>query len=193
MVIEVEYLQRKRNGARPKPKECAGMSESFVGEIRPIGFTYAPQGWAMCDGHSVSIPEYSTLFALIGTTFGGDGNMSFNVPNMQARVTVHQGTNGPSVYTIGQAAGNEMVTLSGANFPAHSHVLSGASSGTGANAPAGNVVGALPNVYVNETPGNAMNPATLTPTLQTNEPHENRQPYQVLNWIIALYGIYPGQ
>jgi microcystin-dependent protein len=130
---------------------------------------------------------------LIGTTYGGDGVSNFALPNLQGRLPIHQGFNGSSYYTMGQMDGTEMVTLNASQFPAHNHTLTGTSVAGASNSPGGNVLANLANVYVNAAPGNAMASGTLTPVINGNQPHENRQPYLVLNWVIALYGVYPSQ
>jgi microcystin-dependent protein len=168
------------------------MSQCFVGEIRLISFLYAPVGWAMCDGHTVAIAQYNMLYTLIGTTYGGDGQVSFGLPNLQGRLPVHQGTNGASTYGMGQVGGAEAVTITPSQFPAHNHSLTGTASAGGSNSPGNNVLANLSNVYTDNAPSTPMIAGTLSTVTYPSQPHDNRQPYQVLNWIIALTGIYPG-
>jgi microcystin-dependent protein len=168
--------------------------DPFIGEVRLVGFNFAPVDWAICNGQVLAISQNSTLFQLIGTTYGGDGQTTFNLPDLQGRTPIHQGSNGVTNYVIGQTGGVEQVTLNVNQYPAHSHTLygSGSTSG-GVNNPAGNVPGELANVYSAGTPAGTMGSSTLSPAAGGNLPHDNLQPYLVLNWIIALYGVYPTQ
>ncbi len=170
------------------------MSTAYVGEVRLIGFTFAPVDWNFCDGSFLDISTYSTLFNLIGTTYGGNGQTNFALPDLRGRVPVHQGAlQGGSVYVIGQAAGLESVTLSINQIPSHGHLFQCNSSSQGANnAPANNTVGGGPQVYRATTPNDSMNQGMLK-IAGGSQPHENRQPFQAMNWVIALNGIYPSQ
>src|SRR3954453_9073090 len=118
----------------PTPKE-AKMSDPFIGEIRMFGGNFAPVGWLLCQGQTLPIALYDTLFNLIGTTYGGDGQETFQLPNLQSRLPVHQG----SGYVLGQTGGAETVTLTPQQMPLHSHAATAATSGAGAAGPAGNV------------------------------------------------------
>jgi microcystin-dependent protein len=170
------------------------MSTSYVGEVRLVGFNFAPVGWALCNGQLVPISENSTLFNLIGTTYGGDGQSTFALPNLQGRIPVHQGTlAGGSSYVIGQPGGVEAVTLTPSQYPIHNHSLLGSSNNGSGNNPANNAVGSGLKVYINENPATPMNQSMLGLSGGGSQPHDNLQPYQVLNWIISLYGIYPSQ
>jgi len=169
------------------------MSDSYVGEVRLVGFNFAPVGWLQCAGQSLAISDNSTLYNLIGTTYGGNGTTVFNIPDLRGRIPIHQGSNGVTNYTIGQPGGLEMVTLTLNQYPAHNHTLSGSSAGGGSGSPVGNVVGAASNVYTAAAPAIAMNSNTLGSGAGGSQPHENRQPFQVLNWVISLYGVYPTQ
>lgn len=169
------------------------MSTSYVGEVRLVGFNFAPVGWAFCDGSTLSIAENSTLFNLIGTIYGGNGQTTFNLPDLRGRVPIHQGSNGSNTYVIGQPGGVESVTVVMNQFPAHNHALLGTNNAGTSNSPASNVVAKLTNAWSAAAPSAAMNPSTLTLSAGGNQPHENRQPYQVLNWVISLYGVYPSQ
>ncbi len=170
------------------------MSTAYVGEVRLIGFTYAPAGWNFCDGTLISISENPTLFNLIGTYYGGNGQTNFALPDLRGRIPVHQGTlQGGSNYVIGQPAGVESVTLNVNQIPSHNHLFQ-CNTGTqaGNNTPAGNTVAQGPQVYRNTNPTDAMNQGMLK-TAGGSLPHENRQPFQAMNWVIALNGIYPSQ
>jgi len=169
------------------------MSTSYVGEVRLVGFNFAPVGWAICAGQLVSISENSTLFNLIGTTYGGDGQSTFALPNLQGRIPIHQGSSGASNYVIGQTGGLETVTLTTSQYPVHNHILLGSSNSGGVNNPANQTVGSGLKVYLNENPTTAMNTSMVGLSGGGNQPHDNLQSYQVLNWIISLYGIYPSQ
>jgi microcystin-dependent protein len=164
------------------------MSQPYVGEIRLVGFNFQVNGWNYCNGATVSIAENSTLFQLIGTTYGGDGQQTYQLPDLQGRVPVHQG-NG---YVIGQKSGVESVTITANQYPVHSHNLLASGNLGSANSPGGNVPGQLTNAYATGTPANGMNATSLS-TSGGNQPHDNMQPYLVMNWIISLYGIFPSQ
>ncbi|TWF39863.1 microcystin-dependent protein [Chitinophaga polysaccharea] len=187
---------------------------AFVGEIRMFAGTFAPAGWAICDGSLIPISENDTLFNLIGTTYGGDGQETFALPNLQGRVPMHMGGS----HVIGQASGSEEVTLIADNLPPHAHLLKasvaipayGENPGTALSPAypaitAGNMVystvqGTGPNAgYLNpinvaensaDSNGNYM--MQVQPT-GGNQPKYNMQPYLAVNFIISLYGIYPSQ
>ncbi|TNJ32878.1 phage tail protein [Arenimonas terrae] len=175
------------------------MSNPYVGEIRLLGFNFAPVGWFPCDGRLLSIAEYEVLFVLIGTTFGGDGVTTFGLPDLRGRVPIHQGQGpGLSTYVIGQMAGTETVTLISNNIPAHSHqafaTTAAASTGTpGPTLLPGTVSGQT--MYVTDTSGGA--PFTLAPQSMTtaggNQPHENCMPSLTVGFCIAWAGIFPSQ
>ena len=165
------------------------MSTPYVGEIRIFAGNFAIAGWAFCDGSLQSISQNQTLFNLIGTTYGGDGQNTFALPDLQGRFPVHQG----SGYLIGQKAGVETVTLNTNQIPSHSHVP--ASSGTGgSDNPSGNYWGASTGgkLYSTNTPNLTMNNAALGIT-GGNQPHDNMQPFLCINYIISLFGIFPSQ
>jgi microcystin-dependent protein len=178
------------------------MAEPFIGEIRLFGGNFAPVNWAFCNGTLLSIAQFQVLFALIGTTYGGDGQSNFALPDLRSRVPVHQGTGGGATYVIGQAGGAETVTLLSTQLPSHSHQVAAAGGGT-ANIPAGSVILSNQTEPSGGTPAPAYaapNAATLTPlapqTIANNaggQPHDNMQPFLTLNYIIALAGIFPSQ
>jgi microcystin-dependent protein len=169
------------------------MSNPFVGEVRLVGFNFAPVSWNSCNGALLPISEYPALYNLIGTTYGGDGQSTFGVPDLRSRITIHQGPNGTNTYVMGATGGVESVTLSVSQYPHHNHSLLASNSPGGSNSPVSNVVANLAKVYSGVTPATPMNAAMLAPSGGGSQPHENRQPYQALNWIIALFGIYPSQ
>jgi len=171
------------------------MSQPFIGEIRMFGGNFAPAGWALCDGQALAISENEALFALIGTTYGGDGLSTFNLPDLRGRGPVHQGTlNGGSTYTLGEMAGVESVTLAVNQIPAHTHSAQGNSVGASSPSPAGGVwaagavVAAAPGASANTT----MNPNAVGQA-GGSQPHDNMVPFLVINFIIALFGIFPPQ
>lgn len=156
---------------------------------------FAPNGWMFCEGQTLAISENDTLFTLIGTTYGGDGQETFNLPNLASRVPIHQGT-APSgtTYQMGEAAGVESVTLTTQQIPIHNHAAIGAAV-TGDqtslnNALPANSVTITP--YFPAAPDAPFNPAAIGPT-GGSQPHENLQPYLCINFIISLFGIFPSQ
>jgi microcystin-dependent protein len=169
------------------------MSEPFIGEIRMFGGSFAPVGWAYCNGQSLPISEYDALFTLIGTTYGGDGEQTFNVPNLQGRVPIHQGPG----YQVGQSGGVSSVTLTAAQMPAHGHPLLGSTATAAGTNPQGTVFAHLPDAgvqtaYGSTAPFGAIDGSSVSPA-GGSQPHSNMQPYLGVNFIIALYGIYPQQ
>lgn len=173
------------------------MSQPFVGECRLVGFNFAPVGWMTCQGQILPISENETLFNLIGTTYGGDGQQTFALPDLQGRAPIHLGTGPGSVtFTIGEKAGVEQVTLTTQQIPAHSHTLTGSKGNGNSNFPQANVLAANPTfVYVTTgppIPNKAMNPAAIT-NVGGSQPHDNLQPFLVMTWVISLFGIFPSQ
>jgi microcystin-dependent protein len=168
--------------------------DQYVGQILLAGFNYAPFGWHFCDGSLLAISNYPVLFQLIGTTYGGDGVNTFALPDLRGRTAISQGTApGLSTYVVGQIGGVEAVTINSTTYPMHNHTLSGTSDGGNAQNPTGAVVATGQNIYRTEAPPETFNGIMCAPAPGSNLPHENRQPFQVCNWIIALEGIYPQQ
>ena len=170
------------------------MSEPFVGQISITAFSFAPRGWAFCNGQLLPISQNQALFALLGTTYGGDGRVTFALPDLRGRAALHAG--GGQVQ--GQAAGLEQVTLGSTQMPAHSHALRASSDLANASVP-GNAVPAArarggPTMYAGGTGGLAvaMHPASVT-TTGGSQAHDNMQPYAVLSFVIALQGIFPSR
>lgn len=175
------------------------MGQPFVGEIRMFAGSFAPAGWMFCEGQTLPISENDVLFQLIGTTYGGDGEETFNLPNLASRVPIHMGT-GPSgiTYQIGEAAGTEQETLTTQQIPTHSHPLAVATSGQTLNPTIGTIL-ATPSggpqgvsTFVAEAASIPLNPNSVTPT-GGSQPHENTQPFLVINFIISLFGVFPSQ
>jgi microcystin-dependent protein len=170
------------------------MPEPFVGEIRMFGGNFAPAGWAFCDGQTIPISENDVLFTLIGTTYGGDGQETFNLPNLQSRIPLHQGTLGGITYTIGEMAGVESVTLSTQQIPSHTHALIATADIGTLNVPAANMLAQCAGVktYTAAAPNTPLNANTITP-VGGSQPHENCQPFLCINFIISLFGVFPTQ
>jgi len=165
------------------------MAEPFIGEIRMGGWNFAPQNFAFCNGQLLAISENSALFNLIGTTYGGDGQTTFALPNLQCRIPVHQG-NG---YVMGQLSGVETVTLQVSQLPAHNHVLNAQSGAGNQPSPAGGVwASSSLNQYSAGSPTTQMT-ATSLQNSGGSQPHDNMPPFQCISFVIALYGIYPSQ
>ena len=167
------------------------MSSPYVGECRLVGFNFAPVGWLMCQGQLVPISQNETLYNLIGTTYGGDGQSTFGIPDLRGRVPIHQG----GTYVIGQNGGQENVTLNTQEIPSHTHTLIGSTSNGNSNLAQGAVLAACPtSVYkkTNVHVGAAMNQNAIT-SVGGNQAHNNLQPFLTMTWIISLYGVYPSQ
>lgn len=169
------------------------MATPFIGEIKLFGGNFQPRGFAFCDGRLLAISEYSALFALIGTTYGGNGQTTFALPDLRGRIPINQGTGpGLSTYVIGQSFGSETVTLTSNQMPAHNHVAL-CSAAPGVANPSNAFWAATTGVSGYGTPANAtMNPQSLT-VAGGSQPHENRMPLLALNYIIALEGIFPSR
>jgi microcystin-dependent protein len=170
------------------------MATPFVGEIRMFGFNFAPQGWAMCNGQLLPISQNTALFALIGTFYGGNGTNTFALPNLQSSVAIHQGQrSGLSPYQIGEAGGVENVTLTQGQMPTHSHPVEANSSPATGTRPSGTVLArTTANVYAAAPDTTTMNAGTIGST-GSSQAHPNIQPYLVLNFCIALNGVFPSR
>ena len=167
------------------------MSDPYIGEIRMFGGTFAPAGWAFCDGQLLPISENDALFTLIGTTYGGDGQETFALPDLQGRVPVHQG-NG---FVLGQKAGVESVTLTTQQLPIHTHAFLASQDQGATTNPPSNVVASIPgggSAYIQDQAAVAMNQQSLMPQ-GGSQPHENVQPFLCISFIISLFGIFPQQ
>jgi microcystin-dependent protein len=167
----------------------------FIGEIRMFAGNFAPAGWALCDGQTLPISENDALFQLIGTTYGGDGQNTFNLPNLQSRVPIHMGT-GPdgTTYQIGEMAGTEQETLSVQQIPNHTHPFTASNNVTQDTNPTGSTVGqsTQATLYIDDVPNVNMAAAAIAPA-GGSQPHENVQPFLCINYIISLFGVFPSQ
>jgi microcystin-dependent protein len=161
-----------------------------VGEIRMFAGNFQPAGWAFCDGRLIPISENDTLFTLIGTTYGGDGQETFALPNLQSRVPMHQG-NG---HVLGETGGVETVTLTAQQIPVHNHAMVVSKDQGTLAPPAGHVLGSNQSILLYRPGAGTQNfDNATTSIIGGNQPHENMQPYLVLNYIISLFGVYPHQ
>ena len=161
--------------------------QPFVGEIRMFGGNFAPAGWMFCEGQLLPISENETLFQLIGTTYGGDGQSTFALPDLRGRAPVHQG-NGVS---LAETGGAEDVTLTVQQIPAHSHAMQASADIPAASSPANSVLGqAAAKVYRAGSPTVSLNPGSMA-TTGGSQPHTNVQPYLCVSFIISLFGIFP--
>lgn len=170
------------------------MAEPFLGEIKLVAFDYAPRGWADCDGQSLAIAQNAALFSLLGTRYGGNGTTEFNLPDLRGRVAMHQGGGHP----MGEAAGLDQVTLTLMNLPGdHTHEILGTPADANAISPSGAVLAkTTAPAYISPaatTQSTALSAAAVGPGEPASVPHENRQPYTVLRYCIALQGLYPSQ
>jgi microcystin-dependent protein len=162
------------------------MAEPFLSEIRIMSFNFPPKGWAFCNGQFLPINQNQALFSLLGTTYGGNGQTTFALPNLQGRTPIHVG-NG---YTLGQSAGAQNHTLGLPELPFHSHLVNAVSSAANSTSPVNKALAATAqNTYTDAFP-NVVMPQTLA-NAGGNQPHTNMQPYLVLNFSIALQGIFP--
>ncbi|HEY3332104.1 MAG TPA: tail fiber protein [Capsulimonadaceae bacterium] len=169
------------------------MANPFVGEIRIVGFNFAPQGWAFCHGQLLSIAENDVLFTLIGTTYGGDGQSTFALPDLRGRAPLHVGNS----LIQGQLLGEEGITLNSLNLPTHTHALSVSSGAASTANPTNAFVASAPaGVGFSFAPaGGPTVPMSSGSAAATggNQPHQNMQPFLVVNYIISLFGVFPSQ
>jgi microcystin-dependent protein len=167
------------------------MAEPFLSEIRIMSFNFAPKGWALCNGQLLPINQNQALFSLLGTTYGGDGRVNFALPDLQGRVAIHEG----SGHTLGERGGEQGHTLSIAETPTHTHSLNATTVAASAAVPGGNVLGA--SAATDPIYGSPANLVSMDASSLTNvggsQAHLNMQPFLVLNFTIALQGIFPSQ
>ncbi|GAB3181258.1 phage tail protein [Telluribacter humicola] len=168
---------------------------AYIGEIRMFAGTFAPAGWAICDGRSLLISEYDALYTLIGTLYGGDGTNNFNLPDLRGRVPVHMKTvSGGLSYQIGEMAGVESVTLTTQQIPVHNHAVVVSTATADSTLPTNSFIGKSNDVdiFYEDNPNQNMNPGSISP-IGGSQPHDNMQPYLCINFIISLEGIFPTQ
>jgi microcystin-dependent protein len=171
------------------------MSNPYIGEIRMFGGNFAPAGWAFCDGQLMPISENDTLFNLIGTTYGGDGQETFALPDLQGRLPMHAGQGpGLSNYQIGEKSGVETVTLNTQQTPTHTHAVVVSGDLANSNSPNNSMLAQSTQIllYTQDTASKFMAPSALS-LVGGSQPHENMQPYLVVSFIISLFGVYPSQ
>lgn len=164
------------------------MSEPFLSEIKIMSFNFPPSGWAFCNGQLLPIAQNQALFSLLGTTYGGDGRVNFGLPNLQGRVPIHFGGG----HTLGESAGEEVHTLAISELTAHTHSAMASSLDGDQPAPTNNLLAGTATAQVYSSAATNLTP--LLPSISSvggSQPHENRQPFLVLNFCIALQGIFP--
>ncbi|MEP6510458.1 MAG: tail fiber protein [Dokdonella sp.] len=164
------------------------MAQPYVGEIRIFAGNFAPAGWMFCEGQLLAISENDTLFNLIGTTYGGDGQSTFALPDLRGRLPLHQGAG----FTLAETGGVETVTLTIQQLPAHNHAFLASNNNANTTNAKDNIVATTPNYtpYIATTANTPFNAQSITPT-GGSQPHNNFQPYLCLDFIISLFGIYP--
>jgi len=175
------------------------MSNPFIGEIRMFGGSFAPAGWALCNGAIMPISENDALFTLIGTTYGGDGQETFGLPNFSARVPVDAGTSPISgtTFQLGELAGTQSVTLTSQQMPVHTHAALGSIDIGSSSSPTSNIPASYPgaqgrNPYGTDEPFVTLDPSSVG-GVGGGQPHDNMQPFLVVTFIISLFGIFPHQ
>jgi microcystin-dependent protein len=171
------------------------MSQPYVGEIRMFGGNFAPAGWMFCEGQLLPISENDILFNLIGTTYGGDGQSTFALPDLRGRVPIHQGTN-PSIgitHTLAEQSGTEAVTLTVNQIPAHSHPMLASADPASFKGASNQVLARAPaDAYASEFTPDVLSAQSIT-VVGGSQPHENMQPYLCVSFIISLFGVFPTQ
>lgn len=171
------------------------MPEPYVGEIRMFAGNFPPNGWAFCEGQTLPISENDVLFQLIGTTYGGDGEETFNLPNLASRIPIHMGT-GPSgiTYQIGEMAGTEQETLTTQQIPSHTHTLLGSAAAATTQQPENRMIATAQYQGYYDQMDNPVNmSAQAIGAAGGSQPHENTQPFLCINFIISLFGVFPSQ
>lgn len=165
------------------------MSEPFLSEIKVVSFNFPPKGWALCNGQLLPINQNQALFALLGTRYGGNGQTNFALPNLRGRVPIHMS----AAHTLGEAAGSTSVTVNIQQLPTHTHAMMASGTDGDVPVPTNTVLAATPaKIYGPATSLTTLNPINVT-NVGGSQPHNNMMPYLVLNFIIALQGIFPSQ
>jgi len=164
------------------------MGTPFLAELRLFSFNFPPKGWALCNGQLLPINQNQALFSLLGTMYGGDGQVNFALPNLRGRVPIHLGGS----FTQGEAGGEDSHTVSQSEMPQHIHLLQAVNANADTDIPTGAALGSFNNGYRDPTNLTSLIPATVG-NIGGSQAHENRQPYTVLSWGIALQGIFPSR
>jgi microcystin-dependent protein len=166
------------------------MAEPFLSEIRIFSFNFPPKGWAFCNGQLLPINQNQALFALLGTTYGGNGQTTFALPNLQGKAPIHSGAG----HTLGETGGSSSVTLTQQQMPQHLHFMQGTSQDASGPVPSGGLLAKANNMYESPNSGNltTLNPGSVS-NVGGSQPHNNLMPYLVLNFCIALQGIFPSR
>ena len=167
------------------------MAQPYVGEIRMFGGNFAPAGWMFCEGQLLPISENETLFTLIGTTYGGDGQSTFALPDLRGRLPIHQGAG----FVLAETGGAETVTLTTPQIPAHTHLLVASGNNAATANASGNVLAQTPShtPYISGFPASTPMAANSVGPVGGSQPHDNFQPYLCVSFIISLFGIFPSQ
>jgi len=165
------------------------MGTPYLGEIKLISWNFAPRGWAFCNGQLLPINQNQALFSILGTTYGGDGRVNFALPNLQGRVPVHTGNE----ITLGESSGEISHTITSAELPAHVHLLNAVNTAPNQTSPSGGYLSTLSSDNAYSPPGNAVAGLIGTSAVVASQPHNNMQPYLVLNFVIALTGVFPSR
>lgn len=176
------------------------MGQPYVGEIRMFAGNFNPNGWMLCQGQTLPIAENEVLFQLIGTTYGGDGEETFNLPNLSSRAPLHMGTNAGITYQLGEMAGTEQETLTIQQIPNHTHPMLANTAGGNSPSPDGKVLAkptpppsvSNPLLFGQDAPVVTLDPSAVQPA-GGSQPHENMQPFLCINFIISLFGRFPSQ
>jgi microcystin-dependent protein len=168
------------------------MAQPYVGEIRLFAGNFVPVGWQACDGSLLPIAENETLYQLIGTVYGGDGQSTFGMPDLRGRAAVHFGTAPEGPYPLSQAAGTEQETLTSQQIPVHTHAFAASTAPGSFGSPEHAIVASPPGVtmFIRDSPGTAL-PANLVTPTGGSQPHTNLMPSLAMTYIISLYGIFP--
>jgi microcystin-dependent protein len=164
------------------------MGTPFMGEIKIVGFNYPPKGWAECNGQFMPINQNQALFSLFGTMYGGNGQTTFALPDFRGRVPIHVGAG----FIQGQAGGQEFHTVTQSEMPAHNHFVQATGTQSSTNLPQGNLLASSNAAQYNTGANTTLHPSSVT-NVGGSQPHENRQPFLVLNFIVALQGVFPSQ
>lgn len=172
------------------------MSEPFIGQIKMVGFNFAPRGWALCEGQLVAITQNEALFSILGTTYGGDGRTTFGLPDLRGRVAIHSGGSigpGLSERRLGSKSGTEQHQLTAAEIPSHTHTVNASDLTPQEDDPAGNVWANSDGKSGYSSTADGTMHASAVSTAGGGQPHENMQPFLAVAYVIALAGVFPSR